>query len=490
MNMQRYSATKDQQHYTNPLLFGNYADPSIVRHGDDYYMVHGGYPNCSTHAMLLWHSKDLVNWSPMYYIAKQQGLFDKRIGYAWAPELVFHQNVWYLYNYGLGVGTYVMTCTDIQSDKWSDPIHLPQVEGIDPGHVVDTDGKRYLCMSRNILYPLSDDGLSIIGQGIKIAGNCAISDDVDIEGMCTESPKLRYKDGYFYLTVAQGGTWGPPTSHGIFSLRSKSLLGPYEQSPYNPVCHTNSRKEAWWSKGHGSLIDTPEGNWYMVYHAVAQCYPCFGRMTMLQPVQWTDDDWYIMPDQASDTFLLPRAACPLTEQKNNESLFWNAFDAEVVQRSTWENGALTFVGQGKDERHSAPWVYTQSYFEYEVNVKLTLLEDGSCGALSLYSSATHHFGLTLCDGQLYIHNCGRNWYQNNAVPYQQDFVYLRLRLKDGVASAWYSEDGSIYHKINYCADISCWCANSGAGSAIQPALLSMKQGKVCFSEFSIRSIRI
>jgi xylan 1,4-beta-xylosidase len=30
-------------HYLNPIFAGDYADPSILRDGKDYYMVHLGY---------------------------------------------------------------------------------------------------------------------------------------------------------------------------------------------------------------------------------------------------------------------------------------------------------------------------------------------------------------------------------------------------------------------------------------------------------------
>lgn len=480
-----YSADLGNGTFQNPLLFGNYADPSIVRDGCDYYMVHGAYSGCSMRAMLLWHSKDLIHWTPMYHIAQQEGIFAHRTSYAWAPELVHHHDMWYLYNYGIGVGVYVMTCADIQKGEWSAPILFPDVVGIDPGHIVDTDGKRYLCVSKNILYPLSDDGLSTTGPGIVIADNCPIDDSVDIEGMCTESPKLLYHNGYFYLTVAQGGTFGPPTSHGIFSLRSKELKGPYERSPYNPVCHTQSRSEAWWSRGHGTLIDTPDGRWYMVYHGIAHEYPCFGRMCLLEPVEWTEDGWFTMPLGAAAGFPQPLPLQAVPCGAIDHSLFWNAPDSSILNRVTITDQTIDIQCEGSTERDSMPLIYTQSYFNYEVSVHMTVSGENASGALSLYSSKKCQYGLTWNNGKLYIHNGGRDWYTQNAVSFPDASMYLKLRLADGVASAWYSEDGEHYRKLNYCADVSCWCANSGTGASIQPALIAMGDGSVRFEQFTL-----
>ena len=75
------------------------------------------------------------------------------------------------------------------------------------------------------------------------------------------------RQGSYYLMCAEGGTLGPPTAHMAVLARSKSINGPWENSPYNPVVHTSGNDEKWWNKGHGSLIDTPDGNWYIVYHA-------------------------------------------------------------------------------------------------------------------------------------------------------------------------------------------------------------------------------
>ena len=51
------------------------------------------------------------------------------------------------------------------------------------------------------------------------------------DDMYLESPKLLFKDGYYYMTSAEGGTAGPATSHMCVMARSRSIFGPWENSP-------------------------------------------------------------------------------------------------------------------------------------------------------------------------------------------------------------------------------------------------------------------
>ena len=46
--------------YLNPVFSGDYADPSILRDGKDFYIVHSSfeyYPG-----LQIWHSTDLIHW--------------------------------------------------------------------------------------------------------------------------------------------------------------------------------------------------------------------------------------------------------------------------------------------------------------------------------------------------------------------------------------------------------------------------------------------
>jgi beta-xylosidase len=70
--------------FMNPILAGDHADPSILRDGKDYYMVHSSfeyYPG-----LLIWHSTDLINWEPVTHA------LITNLGSVWAPDLAKYKD--------------------------------------------------------------------------------------------------------------------------------------------------------------------------------------------------------------------------------------------------------------------------------------------------------------------------------------------------------------------------------------------------------------
>jgi len=73
--------------YRNPILPGDFADPSILRDGENYYMTHSSfdlYPG-----LLIWHSKDLINWKPT------TRALNSYVGSVWAPDLIKYEDTFY-----------------------------------------------------------------------------------------------------------------------------------------------------------------------------------------------------------------------------------------------------------------------------------------------------------------------------------------------------------------------------------------------------------
>lgn len=165
--------------YTNPIFHGDYPDPSILRDGDNYYMVHSSfeyYPG-----LLIWHSKDLINWKPVTHA------LHKKVGSVYAPDLVKYKNKFYIYFPANGTN-YVVTADSI-GGQWSDPVDL-KIGNIDPGHITDEHGKRYLFFSDGGFVPLSDDGLSTAGNQKNSYQGWPIPRNWSIECFCLEGPKL------------------------------------------------------------------------------------------------------------------------------------------------------------------------------------------------------------------------------------------------------------------------------------------------------------
>ena len=259
------------QRFPQAVLPGDYPDPSILRDGKNYYMTHSPF-----------------YYAPGFLICRALPEYE---GSAMAPDLLKYQGRYYIY-YPTSTGENFVIYADNIRGPWSKPVKL-DVKGIDPGHVVGEDGKRYLFTNNGWITPLSDDGLKVTGKSRKVYDGWEYPANWVTEGkdMYLESPKLLYKDGYYYMMSAEGGTAGPATSHMCVVARSKSVFGPWENSPYNPIVHTYSASENWWSKGHGTLIDDVNGNWWVVYHAYANGYHTLGRSTLIEPIEWTSDGW-------------------------------------------------------------------------------------------------------------------------------------------------------------------------------------------------------
>src|SRR5262245_56319382 len=72
--------------YRNPVLAGDYPDPSVIRIGRDYWAAVTS--NSWRPPFTLLHSTDLVNWSTAGSVLRRAPHWTR--GNFWAPELVQH----------------------------------------------------------------------------------------------------------------------------------------------------------------------------------------------------------------------------------------------------------------------------------------------------------------------------------------------------------------------------------------------------------------
>lgn len=181
------------------VLAGDYPDPSIVRVGQDYYMTHSSFHY--TPGLLIWHSRNLTDWKSIgHAVSSHVG------GSIMAPDMIYYEGLYYIY-FPAGGTNYVVTAEHPRG-PWSEPVDL-KVGYIDPGHAVDPQGNRFLFLSEGYCIPLSPDGLSTAGELTQIYEGWRYPKEWLTEGFYLESPKLTYKDGYYYMTSAQGGPPDP-----------------------------------------------------------------------------------------------------------------------------------------------------------------------------------------------------------------------------------------------------------------------------------------
>ena len=278
--------------YRNPVIAGDYPDPTVLKDGDNYYITHSSFD--AAPGLLIWHSCDLVNWTPVC------SALPKPLGTVFACDLVKHGGRYFIYvpfmksPWATGLKDFAniyVIHAEAMTGPWSDPVDLGIGGYIDPGHVVDTDGRRYLYLSGVSRVPLAEDGLSTTGPVEHAYDGWHYPDDWIVEGYSLEGPKLLRRGDWFYLICAVGGTGGPPTGHMVIAARSRSATGPWENCPHNPIVRTWDAAEPWHSRGHATAVEGPGGQWYLVYHGYENGYRTLGRQTLLEPIAWTADGW-------------------------------------------------------------------------------------------------------------------------------------------------------------------------------------------------------
>jgi len=264
--------------YTNPIIPGDWSDPGVVRVGQDYYSVRSSFG--WQPGLHIAHSKDLIHWKYIGF-ADTENAFDRPHGITergiWGSDIGYNpNNKTFLVYAPMGGNIRVFSSSD-PAGPYKDGGRL--TNGYDPGFFADDDGALYLTKSGGEIYKLTSDGLRIDGDPItKVAGG--------------EGPEIFKANGYYYYIISPGGT-RPYQDHKIMSYRAKSLKGPWQADPKNPMMYaphtTNAKLQG---PGHGEVFQTQNGQWYLTYHAYELSHYSLGRQTCMEPVTWTDDGWW------------------------------------------------------------------------------------------------------------------------------------------------------------------------------------------------------
>jgi beta-xylosidase len=469
------------QEYPKVILRGDYPDPSIMRDGDDFYMTHS--PFTYSPGFLIWHSKDLLNWEPV------TRAMPDLVGSAMAPDLLKFNSKYYIYFPANG-SNWVIWASDIRG-PWSKPINL-KVSRIDPAHAVGEDGKRYLFVSAGGMVPLSDDGLSIGGNLKDIYAGWDYPKDWITECKCLESPKIIKKGGYFYMLTAEGGTAGPATSHMVIAARSKSIHGPWENSPYNPIVHTYNADEKWWSKGHGTLIDDVKGNWWIVYHAYEKGYHTLGRQTLIEPVEWTADGWFKIAKRKTEPAakeIQPASGFTLSDNFTEKTLglqwtAWKGYDTNAIQL---KNGSLNLKAKGSGPADAQLLLTTVPDTSYETQVEVSLT-GRSMGGLILFYNEKAFAGIASDGKDVTIYESADKQLKKSSSLGKH--FYLKIINNQNICAMLASKDGKNWATLQSGLHVSGLNHNQYHGFfALRPGFMSAgKEGTVILDNFKYKSI--
>ncbi len=328
----------------NPILPGFHPDPCICRKGDDYYLI------VSTFEWLpglpVYHSKDLKNWELYTHVLTDDRYVDlKKLPSAkgiWAPCLTYceEEDLFYVV-YGVmnsmnaryfDVDNYLITAKDIRG-PWSEPVYLHSA-GFDAS-ILHDNGKKYIVSleweTRKeyekpgviCLCEYDPEKKEIVGYPKRIWSGAT-------DRGCIEAPHLTKRNGYYYIMCAEGGTG---YNHAVTMGRAKQVWGPYEPDPQGAIVtsvptESNERhdpdhlkpkyfnpKSVLQKSGHGSYIDLPNGETYLVHLCARPFVPelrcTLGRETSIQKMMWTEDGWLRMADGSNLAKLdVPESSLP------------------------------------------------------------------------------------------------------------------------------------------------------------------------------------
>lgn len=467
------------QMYQNPILGGDHPDASVIRVGSDFYLTHSSFDYAP--GLLIWHSTDLVNWRIV------SAALHTYYGSVWAPYLCEYQGHFYIY-FPANNSLFVVHA-DHPEGPWSKPIDLG-ISSIDPAHIAE-NGRRFLYMNGGMLAELHADGLSIKTAPRPAVEPWPIPASTRIECTCVEGPKVLEHNGMFYLNIAEGGTGGPATSHSVISARSHHAEGPWEFSPYNPIVHTGSRTDRWQSVGHGRLVDTPDGKWYMTVHSYEKDYRTLGRQLLLLPVQWTTDGWFrVQPEIRPDSLIpmpvpgkkqLPFADPSDTFTSPELGLQWGFWRSYEPERFTTGNGRLRLAAKGKALEETSVLSTPVGGHSYTVEVDVEI-EPGCEGGLQLFYNESHASGITLGPEGIKVRVAnGYGFPESNT---KVTHATLRIVNDDQELDFYYRLQGKPWQKAEQSAEISGMQHNVLGGFLdVRPALSSWGTGNAYFRTF-------
>ena len=203
----------------NPVLPGFYPDPSICRVGDEYYMVNSTFSYFP--GIPIFHSRDLNNWKQIGHVLNRPSQIDlDGLGVSngiFAPTIRYNNGKFYLITTLVGKGgNFFVTATD-PSGPWSEPVWLPEIDGIDPSIFFDDNDSCYIVNNGPAPEnePLYEGHRAIWIQRFDLKTNKLFGErkiivnggsDISQKPIWIEGPHIYKKDDSYFLCAAEGGT--------------------------------------------------------------------------------------------------------------------------------------------------------------------------------------------------------------------------------------------------------------------------------------------
>lgn len=290
--------------YSNPVLPGDFADPSVVRVGGDYYATATSSEWAPLYPIL--HSTNLVNWEIIGHVFPEN-LPDWAEANFWAPEIMYENGKFYVYYTARKKGGPL--CTAVASatkpeGPYTDHGELicQDIGAIDGFAIRDENQDLFLIWkedgnSQGKPTPMwgqqmNEERTELLGEKFELFRN----DPDTWEGNLVEGAFILRRGGYYYAFYSGDRCCGRECTYGVGVARAEKLQGPWEKHKENPLMKQN---DEWKCAGHGSMVTDEEGNDFFLYHAYNTDGTVYtGRQGLLDRIEWQEDGWPRFADNA------------------------------------------------------------------------------------------------------------------------------------------------------------------------------------------------
>jgi beta-xylosidase len=336
------------QQHVNAVIPADFADPSIIRNGKQYYAV-GTSSEWAPH-FPVYTSANLKDWKQTGYVFDRAPEWTS--GSFWAPEYYHRNGLFYIY-YTARRKTDQVSCIGVATSKFPDKGFVDHGIIIEKGKeaidafIYDDNGQLYITYKA---YGLDGKPIEILGSklstdGLRLQGE-SFSLFKDVKGIGLEGQSILKKDDYYYLFYSSGNCCGSNCDYNVRVARSKTLNGQFEVYNKNPLL---SEQADWKCSGHGTFVNTPAGRTYYLYHAYNKQSSVFtGREGLLSELIWPGkNEWPGFKTEAVYSIKKPNA---IIESFNGTQLanYWQWDFRNSTPIVKQDNGNLYLSGAIKN----------------------------------------------------------------------------------------------------------------------------------------------
>lgn len=274
-------------------LDADFPDPAVLKAADGYYYAYAtqGETDGRMHNIQIARSRDLVRWEHRGDALPVKPQWASQTQDFWAPH-VAHADGRYLLYYSAKPDAALSDssrglCLAVASAE------RPEGPFIDMGHpllcgegFVNIDPMAYddPATGKRLLYwgsgfgPIKVQELAPDRMGFA-SGSAPVdlvavepTDDPANYRRLVEGAWVIRRDGWYYLFFSGDNCCGPKAHYAVMVARSRSATGPFEVKPDNGGVILE-KSPGWLAPGHNAVIETPEGEQLIVYHAVDTARP-------------------------------------------------------------------------------------------------------------------------------------------------------------------------------------------------------------------------